>query len=298
MPTLMADALRIVGDESQDDWVDDIANGGDVDILSSYALRQPGADPTLYVGAWLLFVTREHHNRERVIETYDPALGYLGFPNLPFAVGFDPPVVFGERFQVWTRFRPTDVEQALLLSLKNMFQARATQLTGATIGGLRQVNLTAALPWLKSSNQVVAVTRYDGTSPSALEYVAGGLHVGMAALTDADPVVSLSVQGDSVFDATDTITVYTWANWRDATSDWAGQFIPTDLSTGTTEAPEEWWAWEAIYRLARKTQYRDQDLEQRAINELNRLRPYFQPESGYRAFEPRESWGPSGLMGY
>jgi hypothetical protein len=294
MAVAMVDALRIVGDESQDDWVEDVANAASATQVASYALVQPGASPDLFVGAWLLLPQREHHQRERVVETYNPTTGVVAFPTFLTI----PDVAVGERFQLWTRFRPTDVEQALLLSLKNMFQARATQLTGATIGGLRQVNLTAALPWLRSSNQVLAVSRYDGTSPSALEYVTGGLHVGMAALTDADPVVSLSVQGDSVFDATDTITVYTWANWRDATSDWASQFIPNDLSTGTTEAPEEWWGWEAIYRLARKTQYRDQDLETRAINELNRLRPYFSPESGYRAFEPRESWGPSGYGGY
>jgi hypothetical protein len=289
------DSMRIVGSESQDDWMEHVANATvDTVTLSSPVFIMPGASADLLVGAWGLMVAREHPNRERVIETFNPTGGQVKWATYPLST---PPAV-GERFQVWTRFRPTDVEQALLLSLRNMFQSRRTLLTGATIGGLRQVNLTAALPWLKSSNQVLAVSRYDGTDPAALEYAAGGLHVSMSSLTDAQPVVALSVQGDEAFSATDTIVVYTWASWRDATADWAASFNPLDLSTGTTEAPEEWWAWEALYRLARQTQYRDQDLEQRAINELNRLRPYFQPESGYRAFEPRESWGPSGLMGY
>jgi hypothetical protein len=296
MPIGIETALRICGEETQDDWVTGVVAAGAASTTQvvSGALIQPGASSDLYVGSWVLFPNREHYQRERVVDGYTPGSGILSIVTNPLAT----PTVVGEHFQDWTRFRPVDVERALLAALKNMFQARATPLTGAAIGGLRQVNLTAALPWLRSSNQVLAVSRYDGSVPSAQEFVTGGLHVSMSSLADAAPVVALSVQGDGTFSPSDTITVYTWASWRDATADWADQFLPADLSTGTTEAPEEWWAWEGLYRLSRQTQYRDPDLEQRAINELNRLRPYFSPESGYRAFEPRESWGPSGLMGY
>jgi hypothetical protein len=294
MPTGIEAALRICGEETQDDWAGGLISSTGTTSVTSRALALPGASDDLFKGAWLLLPEREHYQRERTIETYVPAAGTVGFASDPLVVA----TAVEERFQVWTRFRPTDVERALLMALRNMFQARATALTGATIGGLRQVNLTAALPWLRSSNQVVAVSRYDGAVPSAQEFVAGGVRVGMSSLTDAAPVVALSVQGDAPFSATDTITVYTWASWRDATADWTDEFLPQDFSSGTTEAPEELWAWEALYRLSRQTQYRDPDLETRAINELNRLRPYFSPESGYRAFEPRESWGPSGYGGY
>lgn len=283
---LMHDALRIVGEESQDDWIDSTANGTDADTLSSPALVSVGAASDLYVGAWVLLLGREHPNRERVVESYSPSGGTVEFT----VHAFGAPIASGDRFQVWTRFRPRDVERALLLALRNMHQIRMDYLAGATINGLRQVNLSAALPWITSSNQVVAIGALAGSTPSAEEFFAGGVSVGMDSAVGVAPNVTLSIQGALPYGAGDSLVVYSLASWDDATASWGATF-PVDLSSGTTNAPEEWWAWEALYRLSRQTQYRDPDLEQRAIMRLNELRPMYSPEVGYRMMQPRGPWG-------
>lgn len=293
------EALRIIGGESQDDWVDDIAYQGGVSSLHSHALRQARAGADLYVDAWLLLLEREHHNRERVIETYDPSIGYIEWPSFPFQ-GSQPQIAVGEHFQVWTRFRPTDVERALLLCLKNMHQVRIDYLTGATINGLRQINLTSALPHLTNVNQVVALSTFDGTAPGAEEAFAGGLFVNQSGGVDAAVHASLGMQAVQPYGTGDTLVVYSLASWADSTSNWqnAPHGFPQDLSTGNSQVSAELWAFEALYRLSRQTQYRDQDLETHAIMRLNELRPQFAPEVGYRAFMPRAPWGVDGRNGW
>lgn len=289
----LVDALAIIGDETQDDWLDDsslsVGPGTDVTLLAR-SLRQAGADPALYTGAWLLLPSREHPHRERALESYDPATGQVGWASDPLSSA----VNATERFMIFTRWRPRDVERALLRVLREtMYHVAVYTLTGAAIDGLRQINLSTTQPALLSANQVMAVTKLDGTVPSAEEGPISQDFAYTDAGVDTESRVQLSLQSLETFKATDVLRLYAWVNWADDSP-----IDPLALSTGTTGARDNWWAAEAMWSLSRKSQYRDTELEARMVDTLNRLRPLFQPERSYRAFEPRPQWGPIGVAGW
>lgn len=278
--TTVAHALGLIGEWTQDDWLDDVNTAPSVVAVASPGLRNPTDSPDLYVGSWLCLPTREHPDRERQVETYAPTAGTVAFPTVPAA---PPPIAAGEPIQLWTRWRPRDVEEQLIRAQRTMYAPARAGVTGADLDGRRQINLTALVPALQTPAQLIGITELTGSVPARRRAYVPGTDF-EAYLEGSALLVQLTLAGPT-YDATKTLAIAYWVAYDAITPLPFGQ-----LSTATTAAPAEWLAWETILRLSQTRAYRDPDLEKRAQAELVGWRAQYESSQGYRGFPPGEPW--------
>lgn len=291
-PTPVMDVLSLIGAWTQDDWLDDEAGGPyypgpSTTQFDSAPLVHAADSADLYVGAWVCFPTHDIPRRERQIEAYTPTTGTVHFPTYAVAV----PIVSGERFQLWTRWRPRDVEEQIIRAQRSMYAPTTLRLTGADLDGRRQIDLTALAPALQTAQQVTGIREVAGdlgarTFPyvpgTDFEFYLQGGHLAV--------LLNLATQ---TYTTDKTLGVDYWARYSDLTPIRAAH-----LATDATAADAEWLAWETIWRMSRATAYRDPDLEQQALQALYGYRSQYQPQQGYLAFDRRPAWGPSGWGSY